>query len=166
MLTGLLRQFRHTLLCAGGKTVAELKDNSSDTAKSVLVVGSDEVDLPTKCDEGATLPRRGSQDAAGLDLFARDDCEITAYGKAMIDTGVRVQVPRGHYGRIAPRSGVSWRTHTTIGAGVIDPDYRGSIWVVMFNHSSSRLKISKGQAIAQFILEKISTPVLRLVSEL
>ena len=45
--------------------------------------------------------------------------------KAMIHTGISVQLPKNSYGRIAPRSGLTWKKFIDVGAGVIDEDYRG-----------------------------------------
>ena len=48
-------------------------------------------------------------------------------------------VPDGTYGRIAPRSGLAWKNHVDVGAGVIDQDYRGNVGVVLFNHAETEL---------------------------
>ena len=67
----------------------------------------------------------------------------------IIKTDIAVAVPENHYGRIAPRSGMSWKNCTDIGAGVIDADYRGEIGVVMFNHSNVDLFIKEKDLVAQ-----------------
>eukprot|EP01084_Bolivina_argentea_P049645 91302_1 len=63
-------------------------------------------------------------------------------------------IPLGCYGRISPRSGLAWKHHIDIGAGVIDADYRGNVGVVMFNLSDKDFNVTKGMRIAQLILER------------
>ena len=75
-------------------------------------------------------------------------------GKTQADTGIAIACPVGTYGRIAPRSGLAIKNHIDVGAGVVDPDYRGSLGVIMFNHASTEFKIERGDRIAQLILEK------------
>ena len=55
------------------------------------------------------------------------ETEIPARGKGLVKTDIQIKVPRGTYGRIAPRSGLSWKHHIDIGAGVVDEDYRGNV---------------------------------------
>lgn len=110
--------------------------------------------------ENAILPVRGSGLAAGYDLASAEDIVIPARGKAIAKTDLAMAIPLGHYGRIAPRSGFSWKKHTDIGAGVIDSDYRGNVGVVIFNHSDEDISVSRGDRVAQLILEQISTPVV------
>ena len=110
--------------------------------------------------ENATLPVRGSGLAAGYDLASAEDIVIPARGKAIAKTDLAMVIPLGHYGRIAPRSGFSWKKHTDIGAGVIDADYRGNVGVVIFNHSDEDISVSQGDRVAQLIIEQISTPVV------
>ena len=110
--------------------------------------------------ENATLPVRGSGLAAGYDLASAEDIVIPARGKAIAKTDLAMVIPLGHYGRIAPRSGFSWKKHTDIGAGVIDADYRGNVGVVIFNHSDEDNNVSQGDRVAQLIIEQISTPVV------
>ena len=54
----------------------------------------------------------------------------------------------------------------TTGAGVIDADYRGVVFVLLFNHSNEDLKVKQGDQIAQLILEKIATPAIEQVENL
>lgn len=49
---------------------------------------------------------------------------MPARGKELVKTDLQVEVPEGTYGRVAPRSGLAWKNHIDVGAGVIDADYR------------------------------------------
>jgi dUTP pyrophosphatase len=60
---------------------------------------------------------------------------ISAQGKAIVPTDISIAIPEGHYGRVAPRSGLAVKHHLDCGAGVVDADYRGPVGVVMFNFS-------------------------------
>ena len=120
--------------------------------------------IPTSCHRFAAncslmtvVPVRSSAGAAGYDLSAAHESSVPAHGKALIKTDVAMAIPDGYYGRIAPRSSLAWKNHIDVGAGVIDSDYRGNIGVVLFNHSSTELKVAKGMRIAQLIITKIET---------
>lgn len=84
----------------------------------------------------AKLPVRGSAQAAGYDLFACEDAVIPKGGRAVVQTGIHVALPEGHYGRVAPRSGLAVKHGIDVGAGVVDSDYRGLLGVVLFNFGS------------------------------
>ena len=71
-----------------------------------------------------------------------------------------------YYGRIAPRSGLAYKYGVDILAGVCDSDYRGEIKVIMVNHGRECFRYSKGDRIAQLIIEKITTPPVEVVEEL
>jgi dUTP pyrophosphatase len=81
-------------------------------------------------------------------------------------TDIAVAIPEGHYGRVAPRSGLALKNFIDVGAGVIDADYRGPIGVLIFNFGDVSFKIGRGDRIAQLILERISTPYVEVVQEL
>lgn len=55
----------------------------------------------------------------------------------------------------APRSGLAWKKHIDVGAGVVDADYRGNVGVILFNFGDTDFEIAPGDRIAQLILEKI-----------
>jgi dUTP pyrophosphatase len=84
----------------------------------------------------------------------------------LVKTDLAIQLPTGCYGRIAPRSGYTIRHHITVGAGVIDEDFRGNICIVLFNHSKKPFVIHEGDRVAQFICERIFYPILQEVKEL
>ena len=107
-----------------------------------------------KLSEHASIPKKGSKLAAGYDLVSAYDLTIPARGKALAKTDIAMAIPEGCYGRIAPRSGLAWKHHIDIGAGVIDADYRGNVGVVMFNLADKEFKVEKGMRIAQLILER------------
>jgi len=66
----------------------------------------------------------------------------------------------------APRSGLAWKQSIDVGAGVIDADYRGSVGVILFNHSDQGFEIKAGDRIAQLIVQKILTPQVLEVEDL
>jgi len=122
--------------------------------------------LVKKHSEKAKAPTRGSALAAGYDLYSAEHKIVPAHGKALIDTQISIAVPDGTYGRIAPRSGLASKFMIDTGAGVIDADYRGIIFVLLFNLSDKDFEINEGDRIAQLILEKIYTPEVQEVENL
>ncbi|KAJ9565807.1 hypothetical protein OSB04_001773 [Centaurea solstitialis] len=119
-----------------------------------------------KLSEKAVLPSRGSFLAAGYDLSSATETKVPARGKALVPTDLSIAVPEGTYARIAPRSGLAWKHSIDIGAGVIDPDYRGPVGVIMFNHSDTDFEVKSGDRIAQLIIERIITPQVIEVDDL
>ena len=114
---------------------------------------------------GAIAPTRGSAGAAGYDLYANEDVTIGEGEFTPVSTGVTVAIPPGYYGRIAPRSGLAAKYGVIIGGGVIDEDYRGELKVLM-SCLFGMYEVSRGERIAQLILEKITTPELEIVDRL
>jgi dUTP pyrophosphatase len=106
----------------------------------------------------ARLPTRGSERAAGLDLHAVERVTIGPGERAAVRTGLAVAVPRGFYGRVAPRSGLAVRHGIDVLAGVIDADYRGEILCALVNHGREPFEVEPGARVAQLIVEAIATP--------
>lgn len=105
----------------------------------------------------ASLPTKGSVNAAGFDLYTAEDIIVPSGGRALVSTDIAVTVPAGTYGRIAPRSGNAVKYGIHVGAGVIDADYAGHVKVLLFNLGSKPFHIVWGDRIAQLILEQIHT---------
>lgn len=119
-----------------------------------------------RLNENAKLPTRGSDQAAGYDLYATENCIIQPGRRAVIPTGISIQLPHGTYGRIAPRSGLAVKNGIQVGAGVVDRDYTGEIKVVLFNHDKNAYVIHPGYRIAQLVLEMCMTPEVEEIKEL
>lgn len=110
-------------------------------------------------------PTRGSELAAGYDLYSYESVIIKSNEIKLIDTGISIKVPKNTYGRIAPRSSVS-KKGILINAGVIDRDYRGPVKIMVHNLSDFNYVIHKNDRIAQLILEQIKTPRVTIVTNL
>lgn len=120
--------------------------------------------------DAAKLPIFGSESAAGMDVFATDDVIIQSNGRSLIGTGITVSWTgpdaENYYLRVAPRSGLAVKSNIDVGAGVIDYDYRGELKVLLINnHHVNKFHVSRGDKIAQLILEKINRPNIVEVSE-
>tara|TARA_R110002110_G_scaffold163184_2_gene362878 strand:- start:151 stop:573 length:423 start_codon:yes stop_codon:yes gene_type:complete len=122
--------------------------------------------LEIKLNDGARPPKRGSELAAGYDLYANETKIIEPSERALICTGIQMAIPAGYYGRIASRSGLASKFGIDVGAGVIDADYRSKIKILLCNNGKEPFFAKKGERIAQIILEKIIYPPLVIVEEL
>lgn len=110
-----------------------------------------------KLRENATLPKYGSEWAAGLDITSTADIAVLPRSRMLIPTGISVSWDDpDYYLRVAPRSGLSVKNNIDIGAGVIDFDYRGEIFVCFINnHNHDAYNIKAGDRIAQLIPTRI-----------
>ncbi|KAJ7068003.1 dUTPase-like protein [Mycena amicta] len=122
--------------------------------------------LIKRLSDKAKLPTRGSPLSAGYDLYSAEKKTIPARGKALVDTQISIAVPAGTYGRVAPRSGLASKFMIDTGAGVIDADYRGVVFVLLFNLSDKDFQVEEGDRIAQLIIERIYTPDVLEVEDL
>tara|TARA_R110002020_G_scaffold19821_5_gene68008 strand:- start:2250 stop:2723 length:474 start_codon:yes stop_codon:yes gene_type:complete len=108
---------------------------------------------------------------AGYDLFSTEYITIEPFQRRLISTGIKIEIPEGFYGRIAPRSGLACKKGIDVMAGVIDSGYRGEIKVLLINlnfegynlrpnafeamfGSANKIDIKPGDRIAQLIIEK------------
>lgn len=108
--------------------------------------------------EYSLIPQKGTLRSAGFDLKSSENCTIPARTHKAIKTGIIVTLPSCSYGRIASRSGLSFKHGIEVGAGVIDEDYREEIMVILHNHSNNDFVVNKYDRIAQLIVESIITP--------
>ena len=115
----------------------------------------DALDLP--------LPEYATAGAAGLDLRAALECDLTlAPGtRALVSTGIRLALPDGYEGQVRPRSGLAWRQGLTLlnAPGTIDADYGGVVKVILVNLGQDAVTVQRGDRIAQLVV----APVVRVV---
>ncbi len=113
-----------------------------------------------KLSRNAFIPNKAYQSDAGFDLHADEDVILPPFQRKLIYTNIQIYLPRGCYGRIAPRSGLALSHGIDVMGGVIDRGYSGNIGVILINLSDAIYNITKGDRIAQLIIEKIFTPFM------
>ena len=108
-----------------------------------------------KLKENAVIPTYGTANAAGADLYAciEEDLTIEPNETKFVSTGVAMEIPDGLVGLVYARSSLGCKQGLAPAnkVGVIDSDYRGEIMVALHNHSKEQRTVEKGQRIAQIV---------------
>ncbi len=109
-----------------------------------------------KLDPRAKTPTYGSQDAAGADLYAllETDLTIAPHETALVHTGLSIEIPHWHVGLIFARSSLGTKRGLAPAnkVGVIDADYRGEILVSLHNHSDAPQTVEPFERVAQLVV--------------
>lgn len=110
-----------------------------------------------KLDERAILPTKGSEWAAGNDLYALlpDGDAIILPGETVkISTGIAIELPAFTFGGIFARSGLATKRglRPSNCVGVVDPDFRGEVIVALHNDSDAIQTVTNGERIAQLVI--------------
>lgn len=107
---------------------------------------------------GHPLPNYSTEHSAGMDLRANLETDIVLkpLQRALIPTGLFIELPEGYEAQIRPRSGLAYKHGITIlnAPGTIDADYRGEIGVILVNLSSEEFAIKNGERICQMVIAK------------
>lgn len=119
-----------------------------------------------KIEHNALLPYKTSPYDAGYDLFSYDYKVIKAHSSELLSTKIKMRIPTGYYGRIASRSGLAVKNNIEVGAGVIDSNYRGEIFILLRNFSNSDYIVQPKDKIAQIIITPYANPEIRYVEHL
>jgi dUTP pyrophosphatase len=110
--------------------------------------------------EGLPLPARASEGSAGFDLRAAvtDPLELTPGGRALVPTGLVLELPPGCEGQVRPRSGLAVRHGVTLinSPGTIDSDYRGELRVALVNLGTEPFTVRRGDRIAQLVVARLA----------
>ena len=116
------------------------------------------------------LPQYETAHSAGLDLRAYLDEALTLNPgeRALVPTGMRMEIPPGYEGQVRPRSGLALNQGLTVlnAPGTIDADYRGDVGVILINTSKTTQTLEPGDRIAQIIFAPVTRAQLVEVEEL
>lgn len=133
-------------------------------------MSSDRLVLPIKrLDSDVILPSYAYEGDAGLDLRANVDVDIAPFERKLIPTGLAVAIPEGFAGFVQPRSGLALKSGLSMAntPGLIDAHYRGELKVIAVNlDANEAIHISKGERIAQLVIQRIPVVSLMEVDEL
>jgi dUTP pyrophosphatase len=108
----------------------------------------------------ATLPQRATKKSAGYDVYSACDTPIPPHTHCLIPLDIQICPPMGTYAQILFRSGHATKHCIDVKAGVIDPDYRGNVQVLLHNDSDKPFQVNVGDRIAQLVLINIETPTI------
>ncbi|MGO8877306.1 MAG: dUTP diphosphatase [Acidimicrobiales bacterium] len=122
-------------------------------------------DIPVlQLDPELPIPTRARPSDAGLDLLARCDVVLEAGGgRALVPTGLALELPDGWAGLVLPRSGLAIRHGVTClnAPGLIDPGYRGEVGVILVNTDpTERYEVHRGDRVAQLLVVRFEAVAL------
>ncbi len=104
------------------------------------------------------LPNYETIASAGMDLRANleEPVILSPLGRAIIKTGLFIELPIGYEAQVRPRSGLAAKKGITVlnSPGTIDADYRGEIGVILVNLSNEAVTIDNGERVAQLVIAK------------
>lgn len=127
-------------------------------------------EIKIKLTRNAALPEYATNGAAAVDLRAAIDGSvvISAGSRTLIPTGIALSIPKGYVGIVAARSGLACKKGICLsnGIGVIDSDYRGEIFVGLFNSSDKDFTIEPCERIAQLMFMSVENAVFMPVDNL
>ncbi len=116
------------------------------------------------------LPEYATEDSAGMDLRANltEPLTLKPMQRALVPTGLSIELPKGYEGQVRPRSGLAIKQGLTClnAPGTIDADYRGEINVILINLSQEDQVIQHGDRIAQLVVQQYSRISWTVVEEL
>ena len=104
------------------------------------------------------LPQYATPQSAGVDLRADipEGIVLEPLGRAMVPTGLYLEIPAGFEAQVRPRSGLAAKKGITVlnSPGTIDADYRGEVRVILVNLSSEPFTVEPGERIAQMVIAR------------
>ncbi len=105
------------------------------------------------------LPAYATEGSSGMDIraFIQQPVVLQPLQRALISTGLFIELPNGYEAQIRPRSGLAFKQGITClnTPGTIDADYRGEIKVILINLSAENVTIQNGERIAQMVFQKV-----------
>ena len=117
-----------------------------------------------------TLPQYATGHSAGMDLRANLDASILLLPgqRALVPTGLFLELPEGTEAQVRPRSGVALKHGVTVlnTPGTIDADYRGEVGVILINHGQEPFEVQDGERIAQLVIARYERVNISEVADL
>ena len=108
--------------------------------------------------EPLPLPSYATAGSARLDLRAEEDVTLEPGQRALVPTGIALELPAGYEGQVRPRSGLALRHGLGMvnAPGTIDSDYRGEVGVILVNLGHEPVRLARGERVAQLVVAPVS----------
>ena len=147
-----------------------MSTNLAPCAVSLIFVRMSLVNIKIINRSNNALPEYATADSSGMDIRAaiNEPLTIKPLERALVPTGLFIEIPNGYEAQIRPRSGLAIKNGITClnTPGTIDADYRGEIKIILINLSNEQHAIQPGDRIAQMIIQKVEKAFLVPVIEL
>ena len=107
-----------------------------------------------KSNVDATTPKYAYPTDSGFDLYSTEECLILPFDRKLVPTGIHIDIPENYEVQIRSKSGLALKQGLMVlnSPGTIDQGYTGEIQVILFNTTKDKVKIEKGQKVAQAVL--------------
>ena len=108
-------------------------------------------------EDESLVPKYQTAGSAGCDLLSSENIIIRPGKRALVSTGLKIEIPTGFEGQVRPRSGLAAKYGVTVlnSPGTIDEDFRGTVKVILLNTGDEDFIVRKGDRIAQLVFSKI-----------
>jgi len=108
----------------------------------------------SKSNPDAVPPKYAYESDSGFDLYSTEEMTIPSLDRQLIPTGIHIDIPEGYEVQVRSKSGLALKQGLMVlnSPGTVDQGYTGEIQVIMFNTTKNKVKIEKGQKIAQAVL--------------
>ena len=124
--------------------------------------------LKVKAEDEKLVPKHANEGDAGLDLRAKEPVLIEPGKTGRVGTGLKMAIPEGYFGMVAPRSGLAAKHGITMAntPGIVDSGYRGEVKLPLHNLSNRPYVVEEGERVAQMILVPYISAKCRQVDDL
>lgn len=114
----------------------------------------------------ATLPTYAHPGDAGMDVYSNEEVTLQPRERKAVSTGISMAVPEGYVALVWEKSGRALKEGLSTMAGVVDAGYRGEVMIVVLNVSETPIQISRGQKLAQILIQPVVSGMIREVESL
>jgi dUTP pyrophosphatase len=121
-----------------------------------------------KINDKAIVPSYAHEGDAGLDLYSVEKLVLEPGKRALVHTGIKIELPKGTEAQIRPRSGLALKHGISLvnSPGTIDEGYRGEIGIIVINHGQDTFIVEEGMKIAQMVIKPVWRVEVQEVSSL
>lgn len=114
----------------------------------------------------ATLLTYAHPGDAGMDVYSNEEVTLQPRERKAVSTGISMAVPEGYVALVWEKSGRALKEGLSTMAGVVDAGYRGEVMIVVLNVSETPIQISRGQKLAQILIQPVVSGMIREVESL
>lgn len=125
--------------------------------------------VPLILEKGSNKPVRARKGDAGYDLCSRESLVLKPFERALIPTGVHIELPEDYAAYVLPRSGLAIKKGLSLvnSPGLIDSNFRGEIQAIAINlDPQNTIEIAAGDRIAQLVIQKVENASFQITEEL